>query len=112
VSDFVEVFGDWLVDGTSIETLTSTVGIEGRTFAAAVAADGLMIEMKRRMVRGPDGVEVLSERTLYVPAAHVAHASFTVGSRVTFADGAQSHVLALQDFAAYGVVDHLVVACE
>lgn len=112
VSDFVEVFGDWLVDGTQIATLKSDVGIEGREYESPVTADGLMIEYQRRLVRAADGREVISERTLFVPNDHAQHALFTLGSLVTFPDGVVATVAVLQDFAPYGVVDHLVVTCE
>lgn len=112
MSDFVEVFGEWLVDGTLIEAPSAEVGIEGSGFAAPVTADGIMIEMKTRIVRNPSGVETTATRTLYVPNGHAQHASFVPGARVTFADGYKSHVIVVQDFGAFGVVDHLVVACE
>jgi len=112
MSDFVEVFGDWLVDGTVVETLSGDVGIEGRTFATPVAVDALMIDLRSRMMRNAQGVETLSTCTLYVDVNHPARAAFTLGSRVTFADGKQAHVIEQRDFAPYGVVDHLVVACE
>ena len=112
MSDFVEVFGDWLVNGTQVAKLKSDVGIEGRSYESPVTADGLMIEYKRRLVRAADGREVISERTLFVPNGHPQRALFTLGSQIIFADGVKATAAVLQDFAPYGVVDHLVVTCE
>jgi len=111
MSDFMEVFGDWLVDGTTVQ-IVEAVGIEGDQYAAPVTVDQIMIEFKRRLVRDTNGEELLSERALYVPRESPHVGLFVPGARVTFNDGVISNIIRLSDFAPYGVIDHLVVMCE
>lgn len=110
-SDFLELFGEWMVDGTQVQA-PAQHGFEGVIYQDPVVADRLMIEDKQRQVRTADGSERLSTRTIYVHRDHPALEQFVLGARVIFADGRSSLVLELNDLGAYGIVDHLVVRCE
>lgn len=86
---------DFYVHTVTVETLTGTSGYGVEQFAAPVILapgtdNGCFVESRRRMVRDKDGVEVISETTVYTYPA--AAALFTPGSRVTI-NGTIAHVI-------------------
>jgi len=97
------------------QNMGTTVGIETKTgngsygplYAASVNVT-CVVSTTRRMVRNADGVEVVSERTLGVPASDEAR--FTPGSRVTIGT-LISTVIAVSPKEYKGQVVHVEVAC-
>jgi len=69
---------DFFVHTISVEQLIGSGG-EGDVYASAVDVR-CFVEDTRRLVRGPDGREVVSETTVYAPAGTTALAP---GARVT-----------------------------
>lgn len=104
MSDFADVFGDWL---TQAVTLRSLLGVtaDGPTHAAPVPVAGVAVEHTRRLVRDSDGREVVSEATLYVPDGRP---TFRPGDEVNIG-GALATVIRVADFEPFGLFDHKVV---
>ena len=63
-------WGDWLDQTVTIRALTGS-GSFGDVFADAVTVPALVDESSK-LVRGPDGAEVVSTATVYTPAGTVA----------------------------------------
>ena len=80
----------------------------GPLYAAPVSVT-CNIDATRRLVRGSDGVEVVSERTLEVAAAD--ETKFTPGSRFTAATFATT-VLAVGPKAYKGQVVYVEISCS
>lgn len=69
------------------------------------------VDQKRRLVRAPDGSQVVSESTVYAPLDTVA----PTRSRVTLPDGQTTIVISAARRTAAGVAEapeHLEIACE
>lgn len=96
--EWAEVFADFGVDHEgnplpcSVETLDGQ-GTLGPTFSPPKDRPGLPQFPQNRLVRTSGGNEVLSSSRIYAPR-HMA-ADFTIGSRVTLADGRRTTVLTL-----------------
>jgi hypothetical protein len=115
VSDFVDVFGEWLNQIVVVRPYVGA-GMEGAELAAAITIGGensdvegasVMIESKRRLIRASDGNEIVSETTLYV--THPGAESFPLHSEVDLPDGSTTTVEATNAMTVYGLFDHLVV---
>lgn len=116
MSDFADVFGDWLTHVVVVEAYQGA-GMEGATFAAPVTLGGenseiegveIMLEPKRRLIRSSvDGNQIVSETTLYVTNAGAS--SFPLHSRVTLPSGEQTTVERVATGETYGLFDHMVV---
>ena len=91
----------------SVETYAGG-GAYGPIYATAVNVT-CNVDTTRQLVRGVDGSEVTSERTLQVRAADEAR--FTPGSRVTVG-GFASTVLSVSPKAYTGQVVYVEVACS
>lgn len=104
---------DFYVHTVTVETLTGTDGYGREQFAAPVILTppdtGCFVEQKRRMVRDKDGVQVVSETTVYTRPEQID--LFTPGSRVTIRT-AVAHVItaALNDSGDLDLPDHIAVA--
>lgn len=95
---------DFFVQAVTVETLTGSGG-EGDVFAAPVTVP-CFVEDERRLVRGPDGREVISETTLYAPAGTT---SLAPGSRVTLTSRVATIIAAaVLDGGALDLPDHIV----
>lgn len=95
---------DFFVHTVTVEPLTGSGG-EGDVFAAPVTM-ACFVEDDRRLVRGPDGREVISETTLYAPAGTT---SLQPGSRITLASRVATVIAAaVLDGGALGLPDHVV----
>lgn len=115
MSDFAEVFGDWLTHVVVVEAYQGA-GMEGASFAAPVTLGGensdvdgveIMLEPKRRLIRNSDGNQIVSETTLYVTNAGAS--SFPLHSRVTLPSGEQTTVERVATGETYDLFDHMVV---
>lgn len=84
-------------------------GPYGDTYAAAVQVS-CWVDVKRKLVRAPDGSQVISESTVLVPLDTTAPAR----SRVTLPDGQQTLVItaARREAAGLPLPEHLEIACE
>ncbi len=100
----IDVF--W-VHTVTVAALTGAGGM-GDTYAAPVAV-ACFVEESRKVVRGPDGAEVVSEATLYAPAGT---ASLTPGSLVTLPSGRVATVIttATHDSGDLDLIDHVEAA--
>ncbi len=87
-----------LADEVTVESYTGQ-GAYGATFAPAQTVR-CNVDAARRLVRGPEGSEVVSEVTLHV-APSVAPEVFAPGSRVTFG-GRASTVITTKPHTAWG----------
>lgn len=68
-------------------------------------------DQRRRLIRAPDGSQVVSESTVYAPLDTVVPPR----SRVTLPDGQQTIVIAAHRRTAAGIADapeHLEIVCE
>jgi len=92
----------------SVEAYQGSGGT-GDVYAAPVTVTGFVVE-KRRLVRAPDGSQVVSESTVYAPPGTVAPPR----SRVTLPSGDVTLVITapLLDGAGLGLPDHREIACE
>lgn len=106
MSDFADVFGEWLTHSVEIAPYLGD-GFDGPTFGAAVTRDDVMVEDVRRLVRGADGNERTSETTLYVPlpAEIDEHARIVVDGRTRVA-------VRIAKLDAFGLPGHVVVNLE
>jgi hypothetical protein len=66
----MSVFADWENQAVTIRALTGSGGM-GNVYAPAVEVQALVDESSR-LVRGPDGAEVVSTATVYCPVGTVA----------------------------------------
>lgn len=66
----MSVFADWENQTVTIRALTGSGGMGG-AYADPVEVEALVDESSR-LVRGPDGAEVVSTATVYCPVATVA----------------------------------------
>lgn len=85
-------------------------GPYGDTYATAVTVT-CFADQKRRLIRAPDGSQVVSESTVYAPLDTVCPPR----SRVTLPDGQQTIVIAAHRRDAAGLADaveHLEIVCE
>lgn len=112
MSEFEDVFADWLIHAVVVKPYLGA-GVEGATYGAPVAIGGelgvgeIMVDNKRRLIRGSDGNEMVSETTLYVSVDARPH--FTLHSLVTLADGVETTVERVAPMEVYGLFDHVVV---
>lgn len=93
----------------SVEAYTGS-GPYGDAYAAPVAVT-CFADAKRRLIRAPDGSQVVSESTVYAPLDTVCPPR----SRVTLPDGQVTLVIAAHRRDAAGLVDapeHLEIVCE
>lgn len=108
MSEFIEAFGDMFSTPVFVEKYRAA-GFDGAGFEAGVWCAEVMHEDVRKLVRGPDGNEVLSETTIYVSPEQATnfneHARVTVNGRVTKV----AHIASLDVF---GLPGHVVVNCE
>ena len=78
-------------------------------YAAGVPV-GSIVEQKRRLVRDPQGREVTSETTVYVPLATACPDAY----RITLPDGQVTTVITVSIHRAHGnteLPEHLEIAC-
>jgi hypothetical protein len=80
---------DFLVHTATVRTLTGQGGM-GKTFAAPVEVP-CFADDKRRLVRGPDAVQVVSESTIYTRVEQAAR--LTPGSEVVLPSGRTAVVI-------------------
>lgn len=104
MSDFVDVFEDWLTQTVQVRPLLGSTA-EGVTFGALVTLDEVGVEDARRLVRDSDGREVVSETTLYVPPGKAA---VKPGDEIILASRTAT-VIRVADFEPFGLFDHRVV---
>lgn len=110
-----ELFLEWGqdVDGNplplSVRTRESS-GQLGPTFKPAESLPGLPQMPERKWVRGSDGNESVAQTAIYAPKDLAGH--FTLGSRVTLADGRESTVLGVQTPDTLGLFAFVVVRVE
>lgn len=104
---------DFMVHTVTVRTLLGSGGM-GQTWAPpAVLAPpaGVFVDDKRRLVRGPDAAEVVSETTVY--DADVARAGlWAPGSRADLPSGRTATVIiaAVRTSGALELPDHVEVA--
>lgn len=104
MSDFDDIFDEWLTQGVALRVLLGS-SAEGVRHADPVNVDGVAVEHARRLVRDAEGREVVSETTIYVPEGKP---TFSPGDEVIIAARA-STVIRVADFAPFGLFDHKVV---
>ena len=117
----MDEFADFYVHACTVETYLGTSGYGKDLFADPIilspaAGTGVFIEQKRRLVRNKDGVEVISETTLYVrPVLETTPGFgldlFAPDSRVTIG-AAVSRVIVASVFTSGGLdlPDHVAVS--
>jgi hypothetical protein len=103
---FRDDFGDWAVD-TVIVLRRTGGGMNGTSYGPGVEVEGVFVEHKRRLVRGSDGRERVSETTVYGDTAPVPE----VGDRVRLPDGQVVEVVVSAQHRLEGAFDHWTVNC-
>lgn len=106
MSDFVTEFGDWLAASVVVEPFEGN-GFDGPRYGAAQTIEDVMIEDVRRLVRGPDGSERVSETTIYLPLT----VDLDEHARVAVA-GVQRVVARIARLDVFGLPGHVVVNLE
>lgn len=104
--------GDFWIHQVTVKTLQGTTGAGGKTYAAPQTVTGFL-EGKRRLVRGADGNQVISESTFYSDVSNAA--LFPPGSLVTLTDRPlPTTVLTVNvnDSAGLDLPDHIAVALQ
>ena len=104
MSDFADIFDDWLTQSVTLRSLLGNTA-DGPKHADPVPVEDVAVEHARRLVRDSDGREVVSETTLYVPDGKPP---FRPGDEVRIGD-AVSVVIRVADFEPFGLFDHKVV---
>lgn len=107
MSEFEDLFSEWMQHGISVETRTGEGGY-GETYATAYPMDDVMVEETRRIVINADGSEQVSEATLYVSLSEVER--FTDQSRVTLPTGRVAYVIAASPKSVPGLLGYATVA--
>jgi hypothetical protein len=105
MSDFADIFDDWTTESVVIRDVVGG-SMEGTKHDAPRVLAGVYVERARRLVRGSDGREIVSETTIYVPPGKVVP---TEGARVDYTDGTHSVVVKVAQHALDDVFDHAVV---
>ncbi len=85
-------------------------GPHSDTYADPVSVP-CFVDQKRKLIRAPNGSQVVSESTVYAPLDTVAPAR----SRVTLPDGQRTIVISAARRTAAGITEapeHLEIACE
>jgi len=102
-------FNDFFVHTVTVRTLTGAGGM-GQTFAAAVTKT-VFADDKRRLVRGPNAEQVISESSVYGDVADAG--AFTPGSEVDLPSGRTAVVIvcAVKTSGTLGLPDHFEAAC-
>lgn len=108
MSDFADLFGDWLKQSVVVRNPVGA-GAEGTIYDPPQIVQNVMVEHKRRLVRDVDGREVLSETTLYAPGDSLA---MKPGARVDLLDGSRSTVITAAKQTLDDVFDHWVVSLQ
>jgi hypothetical protein len=92
----------------TVEAYTGS-GPHGDVYAAAVSVT-CFVDQKRKLVRAPNGSQVISESTVYAALETAAPPR----SRITLPDGQVTLVIsaARRDGAGLPVPEHLEIACE
>ncbi len=85
-------------------------GQMGDKFDAPAEHPGLPQMPERKLVRGADGNERTAQTAIYAPRELSGH--FTLGSRVTLADGRVSTVLGVQTPDVVGLFAFVIVRVE
>lgn len=106
---------EFMVHTITVRTLTGAGGM-GTVYADPVVLsptteNGVLIDDQRRLVRGQDAAEVISETTIYdIDMTHAA--LFTAGSLVTLPSLREATVLtvAVRDSGDLDLPDHIEIA--
>lgn len=98
---------DFWVHTVTVRTVTGTGGM-GTTYAAPAPVP-CFVEEKRRLVRAPDGAQVVSEATVYAPAGTTA---LSPGSLVALPSGRTATVItsSVLDGGDLDLPDHVAAA--
>lgn len=104
MSDFTDIFGDWLTQTVALRALLGQTA-EGVAHGDPVSVDDVAVEHARRLVRDSEGRQVVSETTLYVPAGKPV---MRPGDIVVLGSG-ETTVIRVADMAPFGLFDHRVV---
>jgi hypothetical protein len=106
MSDFVEVFADFLGHTVTVEPYEGD-GAFGVGYGSPTEVSSVMVEHVDRMVRTSTGDELQSNTRLYVPLE--AAEDFPLESRVTLPSGRRHTVAQTDSFQVYGLPEHVVV---
>lgn len=115
MSEFEELFGEWGNDGEgnplplSVETYMGA-GSRGSVYSEPKSRPGLIQLPQNRLVRTAQGNEVVSSSLVYAPLE--LSGDFTLGSRVTLADGRTAAVLTIGKPDVYGLLGFVVLNLE
>lgn len=90
MSEYEEVFGDWLTTTLQVETFQGP-GVKGPVLAAAAPVDRCMVNYKNRLVRASETEERVSDAQITTVLEHAE--AFKPESRVTLPDGQKRTVL-------------------
>lgn len=85
-------------------------GAYGDVYDPPAELSGVVVDQKRRLVRAPNGSQVVSSTTVYAPLGTACPDR----SRITLPDGQQTLVIttAPRDGAGLDVPEHLEITCE
>lgn len=109
MSDFTEVFGEWLAGDVSLRRMLgqSAEGVVHGDPIPVVDQDGVgvAVEHKRRLVLDSQGRQAISETTIYAPAGTP---EMSPGDIVVIGT-VEATVIRTADMAPFGLFDHRVV---
>ena len=115
VSEFEELFGEWGNDSEGVPlplTVRTYIGDggDGPKYSEPRSHPGLVQIPQTKLVRTPNGDEAVSSTLVYAPLELAGH--FTLGSRVTPADGREVAILTVGKPDVYGLFGFMVLNLE
>lgn len=106
MSEFSDLFGDWLSHTVTLRTLAGH-GMEGPVPGEDIPLEGVMVENARRLIRTSDGRETISETTIYIPSEITTPVA--EGMEIIIDGQPPATIQKVARMDVYGLFDHRVV---
>jgi len=106
VSDFGEVFDEWLTETVEISPRLGA-GAEGVQYGEPQRIEGCMIDDSARLIRASDGNQIVSDTTIYVPTSRAD--AVELHARVKLPSGRVATAERIARPEVYGIFDFVVV---
>lgn len=106
MSEFSDLFGEWLAHTVILRTLTGH-GMEGPVAGEDIPLEGVMVERTRRLIRTSDGRESISETTIYIPSEITTPVA--EGMQIIIDGDPPATIQKVARMDVYGLFDHRVV---
>lgn len=116
MSDFSDLFTEWGAthDGTPTSVVVrpaAGVGAYGAAMGDPVTFTGVVVIDASRLIRGPDGNQIVSSCAIYVDIEHPDAPAITPASEVDV-NGRTTKVIIVEKPDVFGLFGFVVVRCE